>query len=285
MKATKKTLTWPIFIISLPDCTDRRAPLVSDLREAGLEFEIFPAVDARQGVPAEFEQMIDRDGATLALHRKMSDAEFGCALSHQLIYQKVVGMGLPGAVILEDDARLTPEAARAISTGFFEKYNFTQFNYGFARIPRFAVTSKEETEEISTIRLLCNSGLASGYAVSRKACEFISRHSIPLKLPADWPCDLRRLNPRITVPRLVSAPQEVLTQSTLMADRDRSRKEGCLASELEPEGNLIKKKKNPQSVFLKNFGWIYAKTLTRKKRKSVLSRLLNHNTSRVRNKK
>ena len=260
MKATRKNLTWPIFIISLPDCTDRREPLIKDLNKAGLDFQIFPAVDAREGVPNEYEHMIDRDGAILALRREMSEGEFGCALSHQLIYKKVIDNGLPGAIIFEDDARLMPQAGRALTSNFFSRYDFTQFNYGFARIPRFALTRKTETDEVSTIRLLCNSGLASGYAVSRRGCKYISQTSLRLTLPADWPCDLRPIKPRITLPKLVTAPQQNIAQSTVAASR-KEKKEAMDKLAISKQKISTAQARNPRSKILKHFAWLYSNSL------------------------
>ncbi|MGY6587764.1 MAG: glycosyltransferase family 25 protein [Wenzhouxiangella sp.] len=267
-------LIWPIFVISLSDCVERRAALGSDLKKAGLQFEVFPAVDARNGVPAQYEIMIDRRGSLLSLGREMSEAEFGCALSHHIVYKRVIDMGLPGAVIFEDDARLLPGAGPALHSRFFEKYDFTQFNYGFARIPRFGISKKQETGNVSTIRLLCNSGLASGYAVSRRACKFICKESLPLVLPADWPCDLRYLKPRITMPKLISSPEEIISQSTLMAARNSSRSKAYCPHDSGIKRLPTTKSKNPTSLLLKVLGWAYAKTLTQKKRTRLFGGLL-----------
>lgn len=265
----KECTTWPIFIISLPDAEGRRSSLVETLKSAGLRYEIFQAVDARKGVPAKYENMIDLSGMKKRFGRLMSDPEIGCALSHQLIYKEVLDEALPGAVVFEDDAQLINNAEQFLQTGFYKQYDFVQLEHGFARIPRFGLTRRMESVGLDTVRLLRNSGMASAYALSAKASQFIVKNSLPLTLPADWPCDLRPLNPRITVPQLATSPKEIEGHSILMKERRRLKSFGR-SSIYESQFN--KNKRNPQSIVLAKLGWLYSATITNKQRMSLLQR-------------
>jgi glycosyl transferase family 25 len=95
---------WPIFVISLPGCEARRQPLLDALAGLGRPAEVILGVDGRNGLAAEHEPFIDRPGAERSLGRPMRNAEFACALSHQLVYRLIEERGLAGAVVLEDDA-------------------------------------------------------------------------------------------------------------------------------------------------------------------------------------
>ena len=94
----------PILVISLPDSTDRRKAITARLDALSLPFEFVDAVDGRNGIPDECKPMVDRQGAVSFMLHPLSDAEFGCALSHLAAYKRVVDDGIPHALILEDDA-------------------------------------------------------------------------------------------------------------------------------------------------------------------------------------
>ena len=265
-------MTWNAFIISLDEHKTRRAPLIEQLTTFGIPFEVLSAVDSRAGVPEKYREFVDHSGALRDLGRPMSNGEFGCALSHQLAYRQVIERGLAGALIFEDDAVLLADAADCLRSAFYEKYDFVQFNHGFARILRFGIGRVNECPGIATERLLANSGMTTGYSVSPKACRFIMSNSLPITIPADWPCDLMPLKPRITCPRLVTAPVEQSGQSILMDERNKARTGYKLPTWLL--ASQRRRVRNPKGVMLRWFGVFYAKTLTEKIRPRLWKRIL-----------
>ena len=112
---------WPIFVVSLEIATQRRSEIAAQLQDAGLAFSFVDAIDGRTTLPAEWESRIDRDGAARHYGYPMSDSEFACALSHQLVYARILEEGLPGAVVLEDDAILTSEFAAFYRSGLLSE--------------------------------------------------------------------------------------------------------------------------------------------------------------------
>jgi len=56
----------------------------------GLQYELFFGVDGRRGLPAEHEPLVDRSARINAGSRPMSDPEYACALSHLMIYRRIV---------------------------------------------------------------------------------------------------------------------------------------------------------------------------------------------------
>lgn len=73
----------------------------------GLEFERVPAVEGRN-VPKWLKGEFSHASP-------MSDGQVGCYASHLVIASMVVGRGLSHAIVLEDDATLTPDFAEIAS--------------------------------------------------------------------------------------------------------------------------------------------------------------------------
>lgn len=208
---------WPIFVLSLDDAQARRAPLIAQLHEFGLKFEIFPAIDGRSKLPAQYEPLIDRDEARNQLQRDMTDGEFACALSHYSIYKKVENEGLPGAIVLEDDAILSPLFKDFVCSGGYELADLTLLDHWFARVWRFSrvrITEGIETGRVS--RVPC---LTTGYSISSDGCDFIIKNSIPIRRSADWPCDITEIGARATIPRIVDHPSPATSTSHLETER------------------------------------------------------------------
>ena len=105
-----------VIILSLEDAVERRAPLITGLETHDIPYEIWRAIDGRNGLPPEYETMIDRDAAREYLKRDMGNAEFACALSHHFIYLAVLERDLDMAVILEDDAIVDERFFRFLKT-------------------------------------------------------------------------------------------------------------------------------------------------------------------------
>lgn len=99
---------WPVFVISLADAIERRAPLLDQLRGFNLSFTVVEAVDGRRGLSAGDLARVDRSGAERRVGRPVSDRELACALSHQAVYRRILDEHSPGGIVLEDDAILTP---------------------------------------------------------------------------------------------------------------------------------------------------------------------------------
>ncbi len=79
-----------IFVLTLAGAEDRRGPLVKQLDDQRLSYELFFGIDGQNGLPAEYENLIDRQSAQENLGRPMSDPEFACELFHNKIYHKII---------------------------------------------------------------------------------------------------------------------------------------------------------------------------------------------------
>lgn len=96
------------FVISLPGSCDRRDFMSSQMEYLDLMFEFFDAVDGRKMSDTELQACCSFKWQKRYQGYELSKSEIGCALSHLLLYEKIVREKIPVALILEDDAYLTP---------------------------------------------------------------------------------------------------------------------------------------------------------------------------------
>ena len=78
-----------IFVVSLKRSVDRRASMVTELERCGLRYEFVDAVDGRSLTASQRERYSATE--SLRLHgRELTSGEIGCALSHLLLYERMV---------------------------------------------------------------------------------------------------------------------------------------------------------------------------------------------------
>lgn len=204
---------WPIFVLSMPSAQNRRSDICEQFALLGLDFQFIDAIDGRQGLPAQFEPLVDRPGTVALAGYGMSDGEYACGLTHQLAYARIIEQNLPGAIILEDDAILTWRFRDFYASAQYEAGDLIQlYHYnGTVNILRPGPRGP-----LKLMRLTTNSWMAVGYSISRHGAETLRRHSLPLRARADWPCQTFRLMAHyITTPRAVLHPVPTAAQSSI----------------------------------------------------------------------
>ncbi|WP_420585788.1 glycosyltransferase family 25 protein [Ruegeria sp.] len=210
--------SYPILIISLADATDRQQAISEKLDALGLDYSFFTAIDGRNGLPSNYEPLIDRELADKRVRRLMTDGEFACALSHRAIYQHVIDQNLPGAVILEDDAQIQPEFKTFVDEKGFLLAPMLLLDY--SRVPVMRGSRKDAGRIGATYRIASNPVLATGYSVSKQAAADLLAGTTPVSCYADWPVDLYRIGARAVSPRPVHHVQPDAAQSSLQTDRE-----------------------------------------------------------------
>ncbi|MBA3911770.1 MAG: hypothetical protein C0524_18315 [Rhodobacter sp.] len=211
------SVDWPIFVISLPVATERRAILGNKLAAAGLAFQFIDAVDGRNGLAPEWEARIDRPGAHERYGYPMSDGEFACSLSHQLAYVRVLEQGLPGAVILEDDAILTPAFAQFYRQGHYRKADFIQLFCFAARIWR---GPGRRSVGVTRLHGLAENAFSTvAYSISARGAAYLHQAGQPVRSRSDWPAELSRIGGLLAVPSVVLHPPPTMAQSYLADSR------------------------------------------------------------------
>lgn len=206
---------WPIFVISLHDAIDRRSEIARQLHDLGLSFEIVDATDGRTGLTRQHESLIDRPGTFAALGRNMTNPEYACALSHLRVWQRVLDRGLPGAVILEDDAILDRTFADFLRAQGYDAAPLILLDHEKARV--WFWTKSLQRHEIRLYRIAANCDRTTGYTISARGANFLAANSLPLRGPADWPCDITALRTLAAIPRLVDRPDNGLNSAIDMS--------------------------------------------------------------------
>ncbi len=208
---------WPIWVISLPGASERRAATRAQLEAQGLPFTFLDAVDGRKRLPARYEDLVDRPGTIAHLGYAMSDAEYACAVSHQLAYKKLVDEDWPGAVILEDDVLLTEKFRTFYDTRGYEAAPLIQLFYFDAVVRK---TGQRSTAAARLVRLVSTAWMTVGYSISAEAAAKLRAHALPLRGYADWPCDTGGLiGHYVTEPRIVFHADPASSQSTIQDSR------------------------------------------------------------------
>ena len=209
----------PVFVISLPDSTCRRKMVSASLRELGLEFSFFDAVDGRSGLGQDSESKVDRAGA-IKTGRLLADAEFACALSHLNVYRLIVDSGIEYALILEDDAIPFPDLVRYLEEKKYRNLDLTQLHFN-----RVIYVRRWGSRELIAgyrlyFRLPCvQVTSAVAYVISNRAARFFLKHALPVRKEADWPDCIEMLiaskQAGIVYPKLVGHPPLAPGQSII----------------------------------------------------------------------
>lgn len=206
---------WPIFVISLADQIQRRKHIEGQLAALGLDYTMVDAVDGRRGLPRVCELLVDRKGTVPRMRRNMSDAEYACALSHMMVYRMVIDLGLPGAIILEDDAGLEPGFRDFVTGLAYQRADIVKLDYARAAVWKW--WSLKLCPDVEAYRLTRNAGLLTGYTVSRRAAARLLARGLPIRKHADWPIEIALLKSFVAFPRLVVPTDQA--GSTLAPER------------------------------------------------------------------
>lgn len=98
-----------IFLINLDCRPDRLMQVTSQLEHLGLPFTRIPAVVGNELSEIEQNQLYDKDRFIIEYKKPVTLGEIGCAMSHRLIWQKMLDENLEYALILEDDIEISAE--------------------------------------------------------------------------------------------------------------------------------------------------------------------------------
>jgi glycosyl transferase family 25 len=215
------TQTLPIFVLTLEEDRARRQPLLDRLADLGLEHQLFFGVDGREGLPAEYETMVDRSARIERTRRSMTDGEYACALSHLLLCRQIVERGIPRAIVLEDDA-LVGTALAAFTRGELripgELVLLDHSNGSFLRRGRIRVASDRDAYRIAVAP-----HLTTGYALTVGAARHFLDRGLPVRQRADWPFEIHRMESYAVHPRMVDHVDPETGPSLLRDERRLAR--------------------------------------------------------------
>lgn len=212
---------WPIFILSLKDDIERRAPLMSSLEEMGFSPEVLFGVDGRHGLTEWAERQVNRERQDW-LRRPLTDAELACSLSHRRAYQEIVDKNLPGAIIFEDDAKLDPKFKC-----FWDAKGYKHGDMVLLAHRKCWVKPRSRqgiSPGVFGYKICVEPDAAYGYCISHKAAETLLSAATPVREVADWPCNISEMNVLALDPQLALHDGYEIASSHLEEARNAVRK-------------------------------------------------------------
>jgi glycosyl transferase family 25 len=170
-----------IRVISLPGETIRRRNVEAQMRELGLEFKFFDAVDAREGR----DPVLDRFKPTSFLAHKgrvHRAGEVGCYASHFLLWQECAASEKP-FLVLEDDFVFTKEAKRSLADVFAlaDTYDFIRLEPTRKKLS----LEKMSSNNLKVIRFLKVPQALTGYQITPSAARRLYAASTVFRHPVD----------------------------------------------------------------------------------------------------
>lgn len=94
-------MSWPVYIISLPQDIARRKSAEKQLKSHGVQYEIIHGVYGKNLLDGQIQRVYKQ--VWWKFPRQLTYSEVGCYLSHLKIWQSIIDNSIDGAFILEDD--------------------------------------------------------------------------------------------------------------------------------------------------------------------------------------
>ena len=115
-----------VFVINLLRRKDRYKKMDASLRELGISYKHFPAVDGKNITQEALDEMGIKAMADFKdpyLERPLTFGEIGCFLSHWYIWQEQLERNLDMVLVLEDDIRFEPNFDKKLEEVMTEARN------------------------------------------------------------------------------------------------------------------------------------------------------------------
>lgn len=208
-----------IFVISLPDAADRRAFISRQLDSLGLPYEFVDAIWGKDHY--DDRSYYDREKALRIELRNMTAGEVGCALSHQKVYGLIAQRGLPYALVMEDDAVVSPDLPDVLRNleGRIQPNDLIQLErcdvYARKGLQPLYKSYRLARPTMIKYGSMCQS---AGYVITKEAAEKIGHMNSPVYVPADsWGQYVGLVNFRGVIPTLTLIKQDVSFECTTQA--------------------------------------------------------------------
>lgn len=175
----------PVYVINLPESSDRRSAMERQAEVLGVEVTFFEAVDGRQEHYPLFSK-VDQSKRLRYKGRPFKPGELGVWASHYRLWEACLESGLP-MVILEDDAVLEPNFA-----DFLESAPTLARRFPYFRL----YASERPSKQIATLegfgihRYWKNPLRTTGYLIAPEAARKLLAKADPWVLPVDDYMDL-----------------------------------------------------------------------------------------------
>jgi len=167
----------PIYVIALESSQDRRQNMTKRLDDMGLKFTFIDAVLGKTIPSAEQARLISAKRQDY-LATPMSEGALGCLLSHRKAWQMLLDSKADMALVLEDDAMLSPDTPMILDRIKRLKGRFDIISLE-RRLSRPLVDIAQLSEAHRLTHTQFNNSGATGYVITKKAAQRLLDLSIP----------------------------------------------------------------------------------------------------------
>lgn len=158
----------------------KKEKIKQELAKYALDYEIVEAINGSELSDIELESLV-KDYKNCHLTK----GEIGCALSHQMIYKKMIKDDIHHCLILEDDVEIKPQICSLISDMdefLVNKKRFICLAYKTKKIFNFV---RYKTKSGFRISESYQASRAHGYFITKDAAKTILKINFPIILEAD----------------------------------------------------------------------------------------------------
>ena len=180
------------------------------------------------GGAEKYHSMIDRQKAISKLGFDLSNAEYGCALPHAMVYGIIAKQKIEHSIILEDDTIIDKDFLELIQGEYLQNSNakgVLLYHLFASAVMQFA---KPFFAQYKLHRLVKTPLFTAGYYVTYDfAKKSLFERSVPICTHADWPCDVANMGMQAIVPRIV----RYLAIEKSGIEKNRTAQKYCLVSD------------------------------------------------------
>ena len=173
----------PIYVIALKESTARREKMTERLQHLGLDFHFIDAVMGKDLPDAEKNRLRSPKRQRF-LRSPLSDGALGCLMSHRLVWQKMQDDKVDMALVLEDDAVISPDLLDVLPRLEKLKSRFDVINLHNRKLrPLVDIAQISDSHRLTTTRY--NAIGTESYVISRKAAKRLLEVSFPMVFEVD----------------------------------------------------------------------------------------------------
>ena len=206
----------PITIISMVKDEKRRKRITQECKALGLNYKLFDAIDGSTLTQTEIDKVYTEKDAISAIGRGLSLGEIGCALSHLSVYKKMLSENIKTMIILEDDARLSPEFKEALQIIYYlpKDWEILLLGYMFsdnryAKHAWYKLPIKIPNLKCYIAKAIMLYYCTHAYIIGQHAAKKILAQAKKLSKPIDhYTGDFITINLFLTMPCVVSNPRD-----------------------------------------------------------------------------
>lgn len=172
----------PVWVLNLAHAVDRHRFMEQQLKRHGIPFQL---IRAANGKTLSSEEMLNYspEAAIRSVGRELNRGEIGCALSHALLWERIVKEKIREVLVLEDDIFITRTFISVLSHRhrFPSDWEFINFSTDCRQIP----FGEHLVGRYRACKFPSFANRTSAYLVNLKGAEKLLKHAYPLRYSPD----------------------------------------------------------------------------------------------------